>query len=79
MKQCDDVELLTKGEYCRLQCASEVNFSFFENVDAVKDYAPRENIETLRHAIECGHALVNSQQPLRKPGVNSGLPLCYWV
>ena len=61
MKQYDVIEVLTKGEYCRLQYASEVNFSFFENVDTVKDYVPRENIEMLSHAIECRHALLNLQ------------------
>ena len=55
-----------------------MNFSFFENVVAVKDHVPRENISLLPHAIECGHDLVNLQQPLRKPEINLGLPIDYW-
>lgn len=77
-KQYDVIELLSKGAHCRLRCASEVNFSFFENVDAVKDFVPIENIWLLPHAIECGCALVNLQQPLRKPGNDSGLSIDYW-
>ena len=78
MKQCDVLELITKGDYCRLRHTSEVDFSFFEYEDAVKDFVTRENIGIFACAIECGYGLVNFQQPLRKPGINSGLPLGYW-
>ena len=55
-----------------------MKFSVLENVDAVKDYVPRENIRILPHAIECGYALVKLQHSLGKPGINSGLPIEYW-
>ena len=77
VKQCDVIELMTKGEHCRLRHTSEVNFSFFEHLESVKDYVPWENIRLLPYAIECGYAHVNLQQPLRKPGVNSQSPLYY--
>ena len=61
VKQYDAIELLTKGEYCRLRYISEVNFSFFENIDALKGYVSWENIRILPYAIECGYTLVNLQ------------------
>ena len=51
---------------------------FLENLDAVKDAVSRESIGMLPFALEWGHALINLQQPLRKPGINSGLPMDSW-
>ena len=79
VKQHDVAELITKGNYCKLRHTSEVAFSFFECVDAVKDFVPQENISALPFALEWGHAHINLQQPLRKPGKNSGLASTYWV
>ena len=78
VKQYDVLELLNKGDYCKLRYTSEVNFSFFENVDAVKDYIPFDNISILPFAIEWGYTTINLQQPLREPGSKSGLPPGYW-
>ena len=78
MKQCDAIELLTKVDCCQSRCTSEADFSFFENVDTAKDIVPFENASLLPFAIEWGYALINLQQPLRKPGTKSGLHLGYW-
>ena len=78
MKQYDVIELVTKVDYCQLRYTSEVNFSFFENVDAAKDIVPFENISLLPFAFEWGCELINLQQPLWKPGTRSGLPIGYW-
>ena len=78
IKQCDVVELITNGKYCNLRHTSEVAFSFFENVDALKDYITKENISIIPFALEWGCALINLQQPLRKPGKNSDIPSNYW-
>ena len=40
--QYDVVELITKVKHCELRHTSEVECSFFENVDAVKDAVIRE-------------------------------------
>ena len=57
VKQCDVVELLSKEDYCKLRCTSEVDFTLFKNVDVVKDCVPIENISQLPHAVKwaCGH------------------------
>ena len=78
VKQCDVVELLSKEDYCKLRYTSEVDFTLFEHVDAVKDCVPIENISQLPHAVEWAHGHANLQQPLRKPGYKSGLPADYW-
>ena len=79
VKQYDVLELITKGKHCKLRHASEVAFSFFENVDALKDFVTKENISIMPFALEWGYALINLQKPLRKPGINSGIPLNYWM
>ena len=52
VKQCDVIELISKGDCCKLRCTSEVDFTLFENVDALKDYFPIENIGQLPHDVE---------------------------
>ena len=77
VKQHDVTSFLSKVECYRLRCTSQVKCSFFKIFDAVKDYVPRENMSLFMHANECGCALVNFQQPLRKAIINPGLPIDY--
>ena len=78
IKQYDPLELIQKGIYCKGRYTAEVAYSFLENMDALKDPVPYHNISILAYCLEWGHALINLQQPLRKPGSCSGLPLDYW-
>ena len=77
VKQYDVIELASKADYCNLRCTSEVVFSFLENIDALKDVVPYHNIKIMPHALEWGCGSINLQQPLRKPGDNSGIPSVY--
>ena len=78
VKQYDVIELASKADYCNLRCTSEVVFSFLENIDALKDVVPYHNIKITPCALEWVHGSINLQQPLRKPGDNSGIPSVYW-
>ena len=52
VKQCEQDDLDDKGDCCRLRYTSEVNFSFFENVDMLKDHISYHNIKLIPHALE---------------------------
>ena len=78
LKQYHELELPDKGICCTGRYTIEVNYSFLENNDILKDGVPYENISLLPYALEWGHGCMNLQQPLRKPGVKSGLPSNYW-
>ena len=61
-------------------CVAQVKQSihFFEQVEAVQDVMPYENIKITYYALEWGCGHVNLQGPLRKPGRNSDLSDSCW-
>ena len=79
VKQYTPPELKLKAVYCKGRHTIETDYSILENVDALKDTIPYNNVFLLPYALEWGHAQMNLQLPLRKPGCNLGLPTDYWI
>ena len=61
VKQCDPSALITKGIYCKLRCTIEVNFSFLENIDVLKDGVSHHDASVLSCALEWGCRSMNLQ------------------
>ena len=77
VKQYDVLERITKGKHCKFRCTSKVAFSFSENADTLKDFVAKESISIAPFTLEWGCTVINLQEPLQRPGIDSGLLLTY--